>query len=169
MKPANPVRVLFVCLGNICRSPAAEGAFLHLLESENLIDRFIVDSCGTAGYHVGELSNVTTRKVAKENGIELVHRARKFEGVRDFDTFDYLLVMDQSNYQDVVSHARNDADKAKVFLFRDYESDFKNSRGKGVSVPDPYYGGINEFREVQDIVMRTSRGFLNYLKLTKAL
>jgi protein-tyrosine phosphatase len=169
MKSVNSVKILFVCLGNICRSPAAEGAFLDVIENENLRDRFIVDSCGTAGYHIGELPNITTRKVAKENGIELVHRARKFEGVRDFDAFDYLLVMDQSNYQDVVSQARNDADRAKVFLFRDYESGFKNSLGKGVSVPDPYYGGIEDFREVQDIVMRTSRGFLNHLKSTQVV
>lgn len=162
-----PVRVLFICLGNICRSPSAEGSFLKILEDEKLSHIFKVDSCGTAGYHIGELPHSTTRKVAQENGITLVHRARKFQGSRDFDEFDYLLAMDQSNFQDVVSHARNDDDRKKVFLYRDFELGFKDSKGKGTSVPDPYYGGLDGFREVQEIVDRTGKGFLTFLKSSK--
>lgn len=164
-----PVKVLFVCLGNICRSPAAEGAFTKLIQDEGLMDEFEIDSCGTGSWHVGELPHTTTRKVAKDYGIDLTHRARQFRGLPDIEYYDYILAMDHSNYGDVVAQASPE-EREKIFLFRDFEKeDSKNSYGKGEAVPDPYYGGMNGFVLVQETVMKASTGLLNYIKNTGQL
>ncbi|WCL47705.1 low molecular weight protein-tyrosine-phosphatase [Leptospira sp. GIMC2001] len=152
------VKVLFVCLGNICRSPAAEGAFSKLVEEKGLQQTFTIDSCGTAGYHIGSLPHKTTREVARLNGIELTHRARQFSR-DDFSKFDYILAMDDSNYKDILNLAKSDEDKGKVFLFRT----FQENNGGEMSVPDPYYGGLDGFKAVQKIVIESSNGFLEYL------
>lgn len=170
MKSAKPISVLFVCLGNICRSPAAEGAFLALLAMQDLGHRFRVDSCGTGGWHIGELPHRTTREVARANGIELTHRARQFHPERDFQSFDYILTMDESNYNDVMSLAPNSQDRKKVFLYREFERDESGNPLLGErSVPDPYYGGLEGFQEVQSIVTRAAEGFLEFLKETDQL
>jgi len=128
-----------VCLGNICRSPLAEG----ILQSKVHPDKVQVDSAGTAAYHVGELPDVRSIAVAKKYGIDLSHqRARKFT-VLDFDDFDLIYAMDVSNYHTILSLARNTSDKQKVQLILneiDAESD--------AEVPDPYYGGNNGFENV---------------------
>lgn len=153
------IGVLFVCLGNICRSPAAEGAFRYLVEQNDLEGFFHIDSCGTAGYHVGELPHEITRKVAMERGIYLKHACRQFV-VHDFDKFNYILTMDQSNYNNILSMARDENDSKKVSMFRKFDHTVSGQP----DVPDPYYGGIGGFEHVQDIVMRCSSGLLAYLQ-----
>jgi protein-tyrosine phosphatase len=128
-----PVKILMVCLGNICRSPLAEGILRSKLDSN-----FIIDSAGTGGWHAGESPDQRSIETAKQNNIDISHqKARKFS-IADFDSFDYIYVMDQSNYKDVINLAPNKAAKAKVALIL---SDSKE-------VPDPYYGGQEGFQNV---------------------
>jgi protein-tyrosine phosphatase len=152
-------KVLFVCLGNICRSPAAEGAFRKEVAKRNLSEQFIIDSAGTAAYHVGEFPHSMTRKVASEHGISLTHHARQFS-ITDFRNFDYILAMDQTNYSDIISLAQDIEDRKKVFLFREFDP----LAGKERDVPDPYFSGKKEgFEEVHSIVSRTSERLLDWM------
>lgn len=153
------IKVLFVCLGNICRSPAAEGAFTSLVRDSGLEEYFIIDSSGTGNYHIGELPHSTTRKIAGERGIELTHRARQFHPL-DFEEFDYILAMDSNNYMDVLSLARTPEHKNRVFKYRYFDPGHDGEP----DVPDPYFGGIDGFKNVQNIVERTAKGFLDHLK-----
>jgi protein-tyrosine phosphatase len=157
------IRILFVCLGNICRSPAAEGAFRHIVEQKELSDLFFIDSAGTGDWHVGELPHFTTRQVAKERGISLTHRARQFTP-EDLDKFDFILTMDASNFKNVYRHAKTEEHKAKIIKFRKFDPSAKNEP----DVPDPYYGELSGFEHVQDIVERTSLGFLNWILAQKS-
>ena len=126
-------RVLFVCLGNICRSPTAEGVMLHLLR-ERGITSVSVDSAGTSAYHVGEVADKRSQEEANRRGVHLPSRARQFI-VADFDQFDFILAMDTENKRNILTLSRNAEDRSKVHLFRDFEPDGI----KGRSVPDPYY------------------------------
>ena len=136
------MRILMVCLGNICRSPLAEG----ILQSKVSAD-VKVDSAGTAAYHVGELPDSRSITVAKKYGIDLTNqRARKFT-VNDFDTFDLIYAMDEINYQDILTLARNTEEKLKVKLILN-EVDLNSNQ----SVPDPYYGGNNGFENVYQLL-----------------
>ena len=128
-----PVKILMVCLGNICRSPLAEGILRSKLDSN-----FIIDSAGTGGWHAGESPDQRSIETAKQNNIDISHqKARKFS-IADFDLFDYIYVMDQSNYKDVINLAPDEAAKAKVALIL----------GDSKEVPDPYYGGQEGFENV---------------------
>ncbi|WP_228851995.1 low molecular weight protein-tyrosine-phosphatase [Aegicerativicinus sediminis] len=129
-------KILMVCLGNICRSPLAHG----ILESKLPSNDFFVDSAGTANYHVGDLPDQRSIEVARNNGLDITdQRGRQFK-VRDFDDFDHIYVMDQSNYADVIYLARNEDDRNKVKLI--LEELYPNS---GTEVADPYYGGRKGF------------------------
>ena len=128
-----------VCLGNICRSPLAEGILQSKVNSNNVF----VDSAGTAAYHVGNLPDERSIKVAEKNGLNIKNqRARKFV-VKDFDEFDYIYAMDESNYNNIISLANNKVDEAKVKLILNEIHPNKN-----LSVPDPYYGGKQGFDDV---------------------
>jgi len=132
-----------VCLGNICRSPLAEG----ILQSKVDATAVFVDSAGTGGYHIGKLPDPRSISVAAKNGLDISHqRCRKFE-VEDFDRFHYIYVMDQSNYNNVIKLARNeyDANKVKLILNESFP-------GKNKEVPDPYYGGVNGFDQVYNLL-----------------
>jgi protein-tyrosine phosphatase len=135
-------KILMVCLGNICRSPLAEGILQSKVSSE-----IFVDSAGTAAYHVGNLPDKRSIEVALKHGIDITtQRARKFT-VKDFDAFDVIYAMDESNYQNIVSLATNETDAGKVKLI------LKESQSnKKVSVPDPYYGGNQGFEKVYDML-----------------
>lgn len=138
-----PVKILMVCLGNICRSPLAEG----LLASKLPKDLFFVDSAGTGNYHVGRQPDHRSIATADKNGLDISHqKARQFT-VKDFDTFDYIYVMDNSNYDDVVFLAKNEAQKQKVKLILD-----ALFPGDNVDVPDPYYGLQNGFDMVFEML-----------------
>ena len=138
-------KLLFVCLGNICRSPLAEGIMLHLTAKHNL--GFEIDSAGTAGYHIGEAPDRRTIANAKKNGIDLsTLRARQFTS-DDFKKFDLIFAMDQRNYNNICSFASTNEEKNKVKLFLDF---VKNE--SVMEVPDPYYGTNSDFEKVFQLV-----------------
>jgi protein-tyrosine phosphatase len=140
-------RILFVCLGNICRSPLAEGIMLHLKEKHDL--NIKIDSAGTASFHIGEAPDPRTIANAKKNGVDLSHlRARQFSG-SDFDDFDHIFVMDKSNLKNIVSQAKNEEQKQKVSLFLN-----TLYPGKNMEVPDPYYHDEKKFEEVFQLVYK---------------
>lgn len=132
-------KVLMVCLGNICRSPLAEG----ILKSKINTSKILVDSAGTGAYHVGNLPDERSIEVAKKYGIDITNqRARKFT-VKDFDEFDFIYAMDESNFQNILMLARNSEDEDKVqLILNEIDTD------KNASVPDPYYGGNQGFENV---------------------
>ncbi|WP_179339115.1 low molecular weight protein-tyrosine-phosphatase [Winogradskyella ludwigii] len=138
--------ILMVCLGNICRSPLAHGVMQSKLSKEN----FYIDSAGTAAYHVGNSPDKRSILVAKQNGLDIsAQSARQFK-VSDFDTFDYIYAMDQSNYNNIISLARHSDDIEKVELFLEANPSVKNK-----DMPDPYYGGQNGFEHVYNLVNET--------------
>lgn len=149
----SPTRVLFVCLGNICRSPAAEAVFAHLAEQAGVSDRFVLDSAGTGAWHTGERADVRMRAAASRRGIPMTSRARQVTR-EDFETFDHVFAMDASNYAALRRLAPTEH-VHKLRLFRDLDPE-----GRGEDVPDPYYGDTSDFDEVLDIVTRTGRQWL---------
>ncbi len=135
-------KILMVCLGNICRSPLAEGIMRSKLSND-----FIVDSAGTGGWHAGELPDKRSISTAKNKGLDITNqRTRQFK-ISDFESFDYIYVMDNSNYKDVMALAPNDEAKSKVKLI--LNELFTN---ENVDVPDPYYGGQDGFENVFDML-----------------
>lgn len=138
-----PTKILMVCLGNICRSPLAEG----ILQSKLPKDKFEVDSAGTGGWHAGEQPDKRSISTAKNRGLDISNqRARQFKA-SDFDSFDYIYVMDMSNYKNVVALSQNDSQKQKVKLILNELFPDEN-----VEVPDPYYGGQDGFEQVYDML-----------------
>ncbi|MBC3759748.1 low molecular weight phosphotyrosine protein phosphatase [Hyunsoonleella sp. SJ7] len=136
-------RILMVCLGNICRSPLAEG----ILRSKLPTQGFEVDSAGTAAYHIGSSPDRRSVAVGKKYGIDITHlRGRQFEK-RDFDDFDLIYAMDDSNFRNIIKMARNDKDIAKVKLILN-----EIAPGENLSVPDPYYGGDQGFENVYQML-----------------
>jgi protein-tyrosine phosphatase len=152
-------KILFVCLGNICRSPLAEALFTKKVIQNGLIEDFKIDSCGTSDYHIGELPDDRTIANAKKNGLNINHRGRQFNS-DDFRKFDKILVMDRSNLENVFSLSTRPSERDRVALIRDYEVD--NSL-KGTNVPDPYYGGEKGFQNVYDILERCTNKLLETL------
>ncbi|MEQ8353054.1 MAG: low molecular weight protein-tyrosine-phosphatase [Leptospiraceae bacterium] len=158
---SSALSILFVCHGNICRSPAAEGALRHLIKSLGFENRVRVDSAGTSAYHIGEIPHPDTRKAAAEAGIKLEHRARQFTAF-DLERFDYILAMDRHNYEDVLAAASSKEEQDRIYMYRKFDPEVEGSRIP--DVPDPYYGGFAGFREVQSIVERTSESILEWLR-----
>ncbi|MDP2903822.1 MAG: low molecular weight protein-tyrosine-phosphatase [Methylovulum sp.] len=151
------IKVLFVCMGNICRSPTAEAVFTKLVKERHLDTQFIIDSAGTHAYHVGDAPDLRAQKAALERGVELAGiRARKVTH-GDFEDFDFVLAMDDDNYS-ILIEACPDGHKEKVRYFLDYAPHL-NVR----EVPDPYYGGSYGFERVLDLVEEASVGFLKTL------
>ena len=147
------MNVLFVCLGNICRSPLGEGIFKHILNN----DECIIDSAGTSAYHVGELPDRRSIDIAQKYGIDITdQRSRKLTS-NDFYTFDYIFAMDRSNYKNIKSIEPSDS-SCKVYLIRDYDN-----IGVGEDVPDPYYGGDSGFDECYAMIKRSCENFLESL------
>src|SRR5699024_7045873 len=132
-------KILMVCLGNICRSPLAEG----ILASKVDTDKVLVDSAGTSNWHVGKQPDPRSIEVAEQFGIDISHQKARQFSVSDFDTFDKIYVMDNSNYENVIALARNEEDKKKVERILN-----EVSPGKNLEVPDPYYGGDSGFIKV---------------------
>jgi len=152
------IRVLFVCMGNICRSPTAEGVFATMIKAQNIVDQFDIDSAGTHAYHIGEAPDLRAQKAAKDRGIQLSHiRARKVV-FGDFEDFDYLLAMDDNNYE-ILMQSSPEQFKYKVKYFLEYAPNLDS-----LEVPDPYYGGKYGFERVLDMVEDASVGFVNSLK-----
>lgn len=154
----HPYRICFVCLGNICRSPTAEGIFQHLVREEKLESFFLIDSSGTSGWHRGEPANQKSQEVANRHGVTLLSRSRAFDP-RDLDEFDLILAMDTENHQDILAHARSEEQKLRIHLMRDFDPEADNP-----SVPDPYHGGMDGFERVYQILYRSSKHLLEQLK-----
>lgn len=152
------INILFVCLGNICRSPSGEGVFKSLVKSEGLEADFFIDSAGTSAYHLGEPADRRMRKHAERRNIQLTSRSRKFTRA-DFNNFDYILAMDGSNYDDIISLDRRGEHRDKVFMMTDFSALYKN-----YDVPDPYFGGDDGFEEVLDLLEESCRGLLDQMK-----
>lgn len=147
------IRICFVCLGNICRSPTAEGVMQQLAARAGKRDAIVLDSAGTGGWHVGELPDARSRAAAAKRGYELAHRARQFVAA-DFARFDLVIAMDRQNLADLQKLARGAA--VSIKLLRDYEA----GAPAGSDVPDPYGGGPRGFEDVLDICERACRGLL---------
>jgi protein-tyrosine phosphatase len=155
------MRVLFVCLGNICRSPTAEGVMRHLLREAGLEDRIEIDSAGTGGWHVGAAPDERSAAAARARGITLEGAARSVAAA-DFDDWDLLVAMDRENERELLHRAPDDEAKAKVRLLRSFDAE-SVARGE-LEVPDPYYGGDRGFEDVLDIVEAGCRGLLQELR-----
>lgn len=154
------IGVLFVCLGNICRSPLAEGVFRQQVEREGLAERFDIDSAGTSSYHTGDPPDERTVAVAAERGVRLDHAARQIQPA-DLERFDYVIVMDGSNLdrvQRLIEQSRPSS--AEVRLLRSFEAGSE----RDLDVPDPYFGGAQGFEDVQDMVERSCRGLLEHIR-----
>jgi protein-tyrosine phosphatase len=136
--------VLFVCMGNICRSPTAEGVFRKLVSDAGRDSKFRVDSAGTIGYHSGDMADSRMRTAAQERGYSLESRARRIESA-DFDRFDLIVTMDEANFRDV--QEMNPGTGARVVRMCDYCEEYEETE-----VPDPYYGGEAGFHKVIDIL-----------------
>lgn len=152
------VRVCFVCLGNICRSPTAEGVFAKLVADAGLRGRVEIDSAGTGAWHAGERADARARAEARRRGVELHSVARQVEP-EDFERFDLLVAMDHGNHRDLSEMAPADA-RAEIVLLRSFDPDAP----PGAEVPDPYYGGGDGFRQVFDICEAGARGLLEHLR-----
>lgn len=137
-------RVLFICLGNICRSPAAEGIMKAMVAERGLDDRFEIDSAGIGSWHVGQLPDWRMREAGLAHGYKFASRARQFSRHTDFDRFDYIIVMDDDNFADIMAQARTDDDCAKVSRMASYFRHHPDAH----NVPDPYYGGAAGFDNV---------------------
>jgi len=152
-----PYKISFVCLGNICRSPTAEGVFQHLVNEAGLSSYFEIDSAGTGAWHVGNPANSKSQAMANQHGVKLHSRARQVSHT-DFAYFDLLVAMDNSNYRDLRTMATS-AEREKIILLREFDDE----PGDG-QVPDPYYGGMDGFKLVFDIVHRSCVNLLTELQ-----
>ncbi|GAA5894813.1 tyrosine protein phosphatase LTP1 [Sporobolomyces salmoneus] len=143
--------VLHTCLGNICRSPLAEAVFQDVVKKRGLEKEFQVDSCGTAGYHIGEEPDERTVEVCRKHGVAIDHQARQLQR-SDFDKFDYILAMDSWGNLKNIQKIQPKGSKAKVALFGSYDD--------GKDIVDPYYGGVEGFEKAYEQCVRYSEAFL---------
>jgi protein-tyrosine phosphatase len=153
------VRICFVCLGNICRSPTAEAVMRHLVAGEGLGGSVAVASAGTGDWHIGEARDRRSQAVGRGRGIPLAGTAQQFTA-SDFDRFDYVIAMDRSNRDELRRMARDERDRTKVSLLRAFDPTVKVD----ADVPDPYYGGPRGFEDVFDICDRACRGLLAHVR-----
>ena len=153
------IKVLFVCLGNICRSPSAEAIFRGFVKRKDMGELFEIDSAGTSGYHQGEPSDARMKKHALKRGYQLTSLSRKFDPTKDFDYFDIIIAMDRDNLHDLRQMATIKAEEEKLYLMTDYSSEYDYDY-----VPDPYYGGDQGFELVIDLLEDASNGLFKHLK-----
>jgi protein-tyrosine phosphatase len=152
-------RILFVCLGNIIRSPLGEHMFAHLAKQAGVADKYETDSAGTASYHVGEQPDGRMRRVAAQNGLKYNGSARQVRQ-SDFDSFDLIVPMDISNLNNLKRLVRSVDDESKLYTMRTFDPQGSATEG----VPDPYYGGIDGFQTTFEIVKRSCQGLLDALE-----
>ena len=153
------VEISFVCLGNICRSPLAQGVFQDLVNQKKLEQKIIVTSAGTSGWHIGDLPDERMCRTAQSKGIQLESRARQFQSA-DFNRFNLILAMDHSNLARLEEIAPSNLSPEKLMLFRSFDPECNGNQ----DVPDPYYGGAKGFEEVYSMVKRTCPPLLDYIK-----
>jgi len=152
------IKVLFVCLGNICRSPTAEGVFRHIVQESGHESWITTDSAGTHAYHVGEQPDRRAQQTALSRGIDISDLRGRKAISDDFNEFDYVLAMDDENYQ-MLEQICPAGMNEKLHLFLDFSQDFSETQ-----VPDPYYGGDQGFEHVFDLVESASKGLLEDIK-----
>lgn len=163
----NPYKLCFVCLGNICRSPTAEGIFIHKVKERGLSSYFYIDSAGTAAYHTGEPANSKSQAVANERGVHLPSIARRFEQF-DLEEFDLILAMDSENYSNVKALDSRSLFATKIRLMREFDpkaigTGFLDNTRHNLDVPDPYYGGLRGFHDVFEMLDRSCEVLLDEL------
>jgi len=151
------VKVLFVCLGNICRSPLAEAIFQTKVAQRKLDHLVEVNSCGTSNYHIGDPPDPRTIRNAKKNGVEINHRGRQLSP-NDIDQYDFIIAMDKSNYKNILSIDGATEQSHKISLLRNFSNE------QDAEVPDPYYGEERDFQNVFDILDRSIDSFIAYLQ-----
>jgi protein-tyrosine phosphatase len=151
-------------MGNICRSPTAEGVMRHLLREQGLEDEIVVDSAGTGGWHVGDPPDARATEAARRRGIALDGAARQIRP-SDFEDYDLLLAADRENLADLRALAPDEAARAKVRLLREFDPLTRNpARPPDLDVPDPYYGGPDGFEDVLDLVEAACRGLIEEVR-----
>lgn len=153
-------KLLFICLGNICRSPAADAIMKKMVKKAGLEDSFEIDSAGIGPWHVGQLPDKRMRDHGRLRGYMVNHIARQFNAATDFDHFDKIIVMDDDNYQAILRQARQVSDRQKVIRMADYFIHFKGRN----SVPDPYYGGADDFELALDLIEDGCQGLLEAME-----
>jgi protein-tyrosine phosphatase len=158
------IRLLFVCLGNICRSPAAEGIMATVVEKNGLQDVIEVDSAGTSGWHEGELPDERMRSHGERRGYDFCTPARKFRK-SDFDDFDYILVMDKENFANIKALATGQKQTDKIHMMTEFSRQYPQHD----HVPDPYYGGALGFELVLDLLEDACKGLLHTIKFRFSL
>lgn len=154
------MKVLFVCLGNICRSPLAEAVFNHKIKQLNLQHRISADSCGTGDYHIGDQPDPRTVKTAQKNGVEIWHQARQLSAY-DLTEFDYLFAMDEQNMRGILRLPDAGKHVNKIRLMREFDPQAQGD------VPDPYYGTLHDFQFVFEMLDRTLDVFIESIKSDK--
>jgi len=153
------INVLFVCLGNICRSPLAEAVFNYLLQQEGLDNKIACDSAGTSDYHLGEPPDQRTLNVVQQKKLRVDHVGRQFR-FEDFERFDYIVAMDERNLANI--RLMEDTDRRnfyQLFLMREFDDSSAD-----LNVPDPYWSGNRGFLDVHDIVLRSGKNLLNHIR-----
>lgn len=162
-KPSNNVKtnVLFVCMGNICRSPTAEGVFRSVVDVEQLSQLIDCDSAGTHAYHIGNSPDSRSQATAKNHNVDLSNLVARKVTTKDFDAFDYIIAMDKDNLTNLkdIQKSIPASSKALVHLFMEFASNWDNDQ-----VPDPYYGGNNGFEQVYKMVSDASKGLLEHIR-----
>lgn len=156
MKKVKTTKIEFICLGNICRSPAADAIMKSRVAEAGLGDRLLVESAGIGPWHVGQLPDKRMRRHGAARGYNINHIARQFNAEYDFREFDYIVVMDDDNYSYIRRQARSDSERKKVLRMADF---FERYKGRE-SVPDPYYGGDADFELALDLIEDGCRGLL---------
>jgi protein-tyrosine phosphatase len=156
---SDKARILFVCHGNICRSPLAEGVFRRIVQDAGESESFEIESAGTSGYHEGEAPDPRTCAEAATRGIILEHSARRIHA-RDFDRFDYVIAMDEENRAALKKMEVSSGASAKIRLLRSFDAE----AAPGAEVPDPYYGGERGFADVHDMIERACRGLHAHIR-----
>ena len=153
----NKKSVLFVCLGNICRSPAAEAIFIDLIKKKGLNDNFFVDSAGTGSWHIGKKADIRMRIAAQKRGVEILSIARQINA-KDFEKFNYIIAMDDSNFENIsyLKSNKSLSDFSSIHKIQNFRSVFEEAE-----VPDPYFGGDEGFDNVLDILEDSVSGFLD--------
>ncbi|TAJ06674.1 low molecular weight phosphotyrosine protein phosphatase [Marinilabiliaceae bacterium JC017] len=152
-------KILFVCLGNICRSPSAEAVMNQFIEKEGLSKLIKTDSAGVSGYHAGEPADARMKDHAYNRGYTLSSISRQIDPSQDFDYFDYVIAMDNQNIRDLKQMTTENHQQKKIYKMTEFCSSFEAS-----TVPDPYYGGDNGFELVLDILEDACQGLLNHIK-----
>lgn len=156
-----PLRVLMVCLGNICRSPMARWVLMEQARNRGILHRLEIDSCGTGDWHSGENADPRSAACAARHGLDTTHTARQYRS-RDGANFDHILVMDRNNLRDVIAMG---APKHKVQLLRSFDPTLAGTHESAWEVPDPYYGGEQGFEQMYQMIRRGCEGFLDSLNL----